>query len=318
MDGALRPIVDPELPEADRETLVAHPEVLTPLSEKPPDRPPLGGRTWADAGLSFLAGTACGFLPAVALPFLFGQAGAAIRIAVGIAVQGGLVASWWFGGLGLFLVAGTVLQIGFLVTIFVRCGEGRPRRLGREHHTRYYTEADFNARTLSLVRRAQAAVAAVLGSEVDAAGLLDDIANTLELPRQEWAIATTCAEVTRINRQIRSLRKSDAELDEMLEPQQRALTLSVEGVRRRVDALEGYAERTAAADAAYRKWQVMEELDDLRADVQELLARTARDELAVAEIGHLAEKTPLTELRRTVEEARQAGLVLAAGEKEPA
>ncbi|GGP99729.1 hypothetical protein GCM10010187_14340 [Actinomadura coerulea] len=318
MGQVLRPIVDPELPEDDRDVLVANPDALTPLREKPPAPPPLGGRTWADAGLSFLAGTACGFLPAVALPSLFGQVGAAVGIAVGIAVQGGLAATWWFGGLGLFLVVGTVLQIGFFVTLLVRCGEGRPQRLGREHHTRYYTEADFNTRTLPLVRRAQDAVAAVLGSDVDAAGLLDDIANTLELPRQEWAIATTCAEVTRINRQLRSLRKSDTGLGEMLEPQQRALAVTIEGVGRRVAALEGYAERTAAADAAYREWQVMEELDDLRADVQELLARTARDELAVAEIGHLAEKTPLTELRRTVEEARQAGLVLAASEKEPA
>ncbi|MEV4005897.1 hypothetical protein [Actinomadura sp. NPDC049753] len=306
--------MDPELPEADREILVAHPEVLTPLSEKPPALPPLGGRTWADAGLSFVAGTACGFVPALALPFLFGRVGAA----VGVAVQGGLVAAWWFGGLGLFLVAGTVLQIGFLVALFVRCGEGPPQRLGRDHHTRYYTEQDFDGRTLPLVRRAQDAVTAVLGSAVDAAGLLDDIANTLELPRQEWAIASTCVEVTRINRRIRSLRDGDAGLDEMLRPQQRALKQSIEGVRRRVAALEGYAERTAAADAAYREWQVMEELDDLRADVQELLARTAQDELAVAEIGHLAEKTPLTELRRTVEEARQAGLLLAASEKEPA
>ncbi|GGT68929.1 hypothetical protein GCM10010177_27900 [Actinomadura citrea] len=314
MGRALRPIVDPELPEADRDILVAHPHVLTPAGEKPPAPPPLGGRTWADAGLSFLAGTASGFLPALALPFLFGRVGAA----VGIAVQGGLVATWWFGGLGFFLVAGTMLQIGFFVTLFVLCWEGRAQRLGREHHTRYYVEDDFDDQMLPLVRRAQDAVAAVLGSAVDAAGLLDDIANTLELPRQEWDVARTCAEVTRIDRRIRSLRDGDAGLDEMLEPQRRALARSIEGVRRRVAALEGYAERTAAADAAYREWQVMEELEDLRADVQELLARTVQDELAVAEIGHLAEKTPLTELRRTVEEARQAGLVLAAGEKEPA
>ncbi|MEV0660038.1 hypothetical protein ACIBI3_02815 [Actinomadura luteofluorescens] len=302
------------MPEADREVLIAHPEDLTPAHEQPPPPPPLGGRTWADAGLCFLVGTPCGFLPALALPFLFGRVGAA----VGVAVQGGLVALWWFGGFGLFLLMGTVLQAVFFLALFVRCGEDPSRRLGREHHTRYYVEKDFGTQMLALVRRAQDAVAAVLGSAVDSAGLLDDIANTVQLPRQEWEIAQTCAEMTRVKRRIRSLRNGGARLDEMLEPQWEALRQSAEAVERRVVALEGYAERTAAADAAYREWQVMEELEDIGADVQELLARSVQDELAVAEIGRLAEKTPLTELRRTVEEARQAGLVLAAGEKEPA
>lgn len=314
MDEALRPVVDPEVPEEERAVLVVHPEALTAAGEPPPARPPWGGRTPADAGLAVLVGMPCGLLPVVALPFLLGWVGAA----AGAVLQAGLIALGWFAGFGFFLVAAGVLQILAAVSLFGACGEDRARRLGRKLHRGYFVQADFGGQALEYMKRAQRAVTTVMGSEVDNAGLLDEIANTVTLPQQEWEIAQTCAELTRLKRQLRKVRRGDPKLEEMLAPQWRALELSAEAVGRRVAALERYAASTVAADAAYREWKAVEELEEIGGDVRELLARTVRDDLAVAEIDRLAAATPLTELRQRVEEAKRAGLVLATGEKGPA
>ncbi|GAA1786873.1 hypothetical protein [Actinomadura chokoriensis] len=293
--------------------LIAHPEALTAASEPPPARPPLGGRTLADAGLAVLVAVPCGLLPAVALPFVRGRGGAV----PGALLQAGLIALGWFAGLGPFLVGAGVLQVLSAMVLFGSCGEDRARTLARTLHRRYYVQDDFAGAALKYMKRAQRAVSAVLESEVDHAGLLDEIANAVTLPQQEWDIAQTCAELTRLKRELREVRDGDPALTELLEPQWRALKLSAEAVERRVAALEQYAAGAAAADAAYRKWKALEELDRIGDDVRELLARSVRDELGAAEIERLAAASPLAELRRRVDEAKRAGLVLAAGEKEP-
>ncbi len=81
-------------------------------------------------------------------------------------------------------------------------------------------------------------------------------------------------------------------------------------------ALERYAERTRAADTAYREWQAFEEIQEIRTDLRELLARTVQDDLAVAEIDELSSRTPLAELGGA-SRTRRAGLTLAMDEKEP-
>ncbi|NVI86131.1 hypothetical protein [Actinomadura sp. BRA 177] len=259
-----------------------------------------------------MAGVTCGLIPAVALPFVYGWAGGAL----GAVLQAGLVASL-FHGFGTFLLVVTVLQALLAVILFVQHEEGLPRRLAYEWHGRYYVAKDFDARALECVQRAQAAVVTIMDSEVGEAGLLDGIANAVALPRQEWEIARLCAELTHVRRRLREVGSDSRRMREMLEPEWRAAQTSDVGLRRRVVALERYAERTRAADTAYREWQAFEEIQEIRTDLRELLARTVQDDLAVAEIDELSSRTPLAELRRRVADARKAGLTLAMDEKEP-
>ncbi|GAA1786848.1 hypothetical protein [Actinomadura chokoriensis] len=206
----------------------------------------------------------------------------------------------------------------FWALLFVQHEEGRPQKLARKWHGRYYVADDFDARAGECVRRASEAVAAVTEAEVGKAGLLDDVANAVALPQQEWEIARACAELTRIRQRLRQLASDDRRTRTLLQPEWHAVEMSDAAVRRRVAALERYADRARAADGAYREWQVVEAVQELRPELQELLARTVRDDLAVAEIDELSMRTPLAELRRCIEDARQAGLALALDGSEPA
>ncbi|MFD0687573.1 hypothetical protein [Actinomadura fibrosa] len=315
----MRPVVDPALSPDEQARLLASPAGLSAASAAPPPAPRWGGRTPGDALLAIPVATLCGFLPAVAGWFLLGRKG----LIVGAVLQAGFVAAFW-GGLWLVLVAGTALQ---LVSWVVLCafggGEDDGTELARVHHGRYYLEADFATGNLrpwfgvslrELMARAQEAVATVLESEVNTAGLLDEIANSVTLPQHEWEIGQALAELTRIGRQVQKAAAEgggSARVREVLEPQRQALRVSAEAVTRRVEALERYAERTRGADAAYREWRTLQELEELSADTREVLARTVRDELAVAEIDGLADRAGLLPLRDSLEEARRAARVLA-------
>ncbi len=217
------------------------------------------------------------------------------------------------------------LEVLSWVLVFVLgCGESRRTRLGRRLHGRYYLAADFGGASLrdflgisavGEMAKAQTAVRTVLGSEVNADGLLDDIANGVTLPQQEWEIAQSLAELTRIGRRLSEVtgdRPDSARVREAIEPQQRALRTSAASVAERVEALERYADRVLAADERYGEWQAIREVEALSADTHEVLARTVRDDLAVAEIDGLADRAELHPFQRILAEAREAGLVLTA------
>jgi hypothetical protein len=143
-----------------------------------------------------------------------------------------------------------------------------------------------------LLARAQNAIDTILGSEVRAAGLLE--ADEPVLRRHEWEIACTSRELTR----VRALPAADAETGAMtaavLEAQQRALALAEEATISRIRALERYAEQVAAADDAHRDWQAALRQSGLNDVYLDLVARTAADELAVAELGELTDRAEIT------------------------
>ncbi|MER6346019.1 hypothetical protein ACWC10_22920 [Streptomyces sp. NPDC001595] len=320
-DIALRPVVDPALEDEERGLLARAEQGLLPASLPLPAAPRWGGRTPGDALLAVPAATLCGFLPVVGVPLLLRNRPGAVA---GVLAQAGVLAALWWGGLSAFLLTGTGLQLlSWLVLFGAGCGMDEVQRLARRHHGHYYLPEDFGTSTLrplvgcSLRRqmtRAQVAVSTVLESEVNKAGLLDEVANAVTLPAQEWEIAQALAELTRLASQVHAVAgesTTSARVLEVLEPQKQALRLSAGALMQRVTALEEYAEHTRAADAAYRDWQAVQELEELSDDMRELLARTVRDELAVAEIEGLADRARLEELQRSLGEARQAGLVLA-------
>ncbi|GAA2580969.1 hypothetical protein SMC26_21095 [Actinomadura fulvescens] len=190
-------------------------------------------------------------------------------------------------------------------------------RAARDHHGHYLLPADFDRPAAQLLVRAQRAVDAVLGSETHRAGLLDDVDNAVVLPRQEWEIAWALAEHTKLRQERRDQRpeRLTPRVRALLEPQRRAMELSVRAITDRIEALETYARRAHDADDAYHEWQVVERLPEQNARYRDLLARTVRHDLAREEIGRLADDAQRAEavLRDSVGTALQAGRALTLG-----
>jgi hypothetical protein len=155
----------------------------------------------------------------------------------------------------------------------------------------------------------------VLRSAAHGAGLLDDVDNTVVLPRQEWAIAGALAEHTRLRGERRAQRpeRLSPRVLALLEPQRRALDLSVASVVERIEALEDYAGHARSLDDAYHEWQVVRGLPEQNERYRDLLAATVRDDLAREEIERLADgaRAARDVLRESVGGAVRAGHALA-------
>jgi DNA-binding MarR family transcriptional regulator len=172
---------------------------------------------------------------------------------------------------------------------------------------------DLSETGAGLLQRAQLAVAAVLESEVNQAGLLDDVRNAVTLPAQVWEIAHTLTQVDELRIEHEAVPdREDPRIAEILVAQAEALALATGSVTRRIRALEDYAVRVRAADEALRQWETVQRLSARGEAYRELLARTVRDEFAVAEIAGLTEEARRIEeaLRASVSRARKAGLAL--------
>ncbi|MCP2339865.1 hypothetical protein [Actinomadura rupiterrae] len=282
-------MVDPDLPRDVREALLSRPGSLTSAYGEPPPAPPAGGLTGENAIKSLQAATVCGFLPVIAAPALLGRAAG---LAVGAAAQAGLAAVWWSSGFWMFVLAGTALQLlSFAVLLFFSRTKDERAELAHVHHGRYYVEDDFatgrmrdwfgNASPSRLMRRTRKAVSAVLGSDVQRAGLLADGADEDGLRRQEWEIAESLAALSRIGRQLQATvpaGRSGGALHDAVKPQRKALRESMAALRQRVEDLERYADRVRGADAAYRAWQAQQDVPGIDAGTRALLARLVENE----------------------------------------
>jgi hypothetical protein len=191
--------------------------------------------------------------------------------------------------------------------------EDRGHKAVRLQHGKYLLPEDFDDDATRLLGRAQRAVKTVLEATVTQRGLLDDVKNELVLPEQLWDIAQVLREQTVLRARQREVARgmATAELEAVLGPQRRALALSMEAIKRKVDLLDRYADRVRSADAALRAEAALEDGDRYI----ELLARTepAGDTSVVQ--GFADEATALKDtLTRTINAARDAGRTLAVPE----
>ncbi|GII52681.1 hypothetical protein Pth03_10700 [Planotetraspora thailandica] len=306
------PVIDPDVPERERKLLLGDPEALGSRGV-PARRPWFGGRTWQDAGVCLLHAPMWTLLPGLMGWFYGGR----VRLA-GLAVQAGVVALAVAAaaagpGLGAFFVAaGWAMPVTFGVLLW-RCGEGPAARLARKLRGRYVRPDDLTETAAGLLRRAQTAAAAVLESEVNRTGLLDDVRNAVTLPAQVWEVASVLVRVDTLRREHEAVTdREHRRIAEMLDAQADALDLATESVTRRVCALEDYAAMVRGADDALRQWETVQRLTARSDEYRDLLARTVRDELAIAQITELTEEARRVEeaLRASVKRARKAGLAL--------
>jgi hypothetical protein len=153
--------------------------------------------------------------------------------------------------------------------------------------------ASLDDSSRQLLRRAQLAIDAILGSEVYAADLLGHAAGESALRRHEWEIASTLREITALRAEF-DANMLDASrgpmTDTVLESHRRALAVAQQATASRVCAIERYAAQVRVTDAARLDWQNALKVAGLNDRYLDLLARTAADELAIAEITGLTEQ----------------------------
>ncbi|ROO83014.1 hypothetical protein EDD29_0502 [Actinocorallia herbida] len=299
------PVIDPALPPKTREVLENHPESLHP-GTGPRPAGPLGGLRPMDAVLALWQTPVWTYVPAL-IGTLYSPRVRNIAFAAQALVIAGFVLQP-----GLALAVQLCLQPFVFAFLLSRCGEGVAGRLARDNHGRYLLPQELNGQYGDLLGRARKAVASVLFSRVQTQGLLDDIRNTVTLPQQVWDIAETIFELDRLSDEHRGADARNPQVAELLAPQREVLRLATASVTERIEALEAYAARVKAADEALHQWETVQRLAARGDAYQDLLARTVRDELAVAEIEGLTEQARVVEeaLRASVEKARRAGLAL--------
>jgi len=196
-------------------------------------------------------------------------------------------------------------------------------REARWYEGRYLLPAeDFDYDAGQLLDRTQQAIDYILRSQVNAAGMLDDVRNSVMLPAQEWEIA-------RLLNKLSSLRNehqefvyggSTPEVAAAMAPLERALAASEAAVLARIEALERYASHVADAERALRAQGQIEMLRARLPRYEELLAESGADTFAVPEIGRLAEDAGQLEqaLRDSVRSAHEAFRHLDASASPPA
>jgi hypothetical protein len=288
----LDPVFAPDVPVRVRRLFERRPELFVPAGQPQPKRQ----TSW-----SIAPGATFGSLLVWLAVVVGGWILALIIFAVTLPTA---VAAW----AALALAAVAVVMTGG-VTVGSAL-EDRGSKVARLHHGKYLLAEDFDEESGRLLARAQRAVKTVLGATVTQRGLLDEMKNELVLPEQLWDLGQVLHEQSVLRARQREVARgmATAELEAVLGPQRRALTRSVDAIKRKVELLELYADRVRSADAALRAEAALEDGDRYI----ELLARTepAGDTSVVQ--GFADEAAALRDtLARSVEAARAAGRTLA-------
>ncbi|GAA2274635.1 hypothetical protein GCM10010149_16260 [Nonomuraea roseoviolacea subsp. roseoviolacea] len=190
-----------------------------------------------------------------------------------------------------------------------RAEEARVYETARRHEERYVLCDGLDGPARALMDRAHAAVASVMGSRVNAEGLLDGVRNAVMLPEQEWGIARLLAKLSELRAEHEEVLAEGVtpEVAAVAEPLGRALAGSEAAVVARVEALERYAGHVADAERAHRARGQIERLGATLPRYEELLAESGAAGPAVPELGRLAEDAGRLEqaLRDSVRAARE-------------
>ena len=171
----------------------------------------------------------------------------------------------------------------------------RPQLTVEEHaqHIQWY---DLDPSCGELLLRAQRAINAALNSGAYSNGIADRVVEESVLRRHEWEIATALRKLT-WRRAENLASRQEGEPGPMtaavLDGQQGALKLVLDSITSRVIALERYAAALEAADAAERDWERALRASRQNDSYLDLIALTAADEQAIAEIANLTEQAEI-------------------------
>ena len=169
-----------------------------------------------------------------------------------------------------------------------------------------------------LLIRAQVAISSALDPVIDDAALdlvTDDAAQSPDILAEstlrwhEWQIAVALRDITdlRAEYEFNAAASTGPLTSSVLGPQQRALELAQDAIESRVTAVERYAAEVRAARSAFRDLHDALRISNLNDSYLDLVARTAADEHAIAEISGLTDQA--TAAAQAVRDSmRQVGL----------
>ena len=228
-------------------------------------------------------------------------------------------------------MVGTVGADGVEPVVNPSLREGRRRRLvrmvreqvagrtGPARQVRYRDEVvsplALEAGCRQLLRRAQQAIAAVVTSGVYARDLRGAVDEHV-LRQHEWEIAVALREITELLLDLVSSAGGGTAgpmTATVLLSQNRAIAIARDATTARVLALELLAAHVAAAEAARRDWEGAHQAAAKNDKYLDLVARTAADQHATAQIADLAEQAAeaAQALRDTLQRATLAAEALA-------
>lgn len=168
----------------------------------------------------------------------------------------------------------------------------RRLRLAQAHADRYILAEDLDHPCQMLLRRAQNAVEAILGSKVHRAGLIDSIDNQVTLPEEIWQIAQRLRKLSSMHAEHGKLipRELPPGMEEAFKPYTSALDAAWSSLSHRVRHLEKYAKQVIKADKVYQTHKRLEALAARTPEYQQLIAETVHDQLARRHIKELADQ----------------------------
>ncbi|MFJ2744496.1 hypothetical protein ACIO3O_33135 [Streptomyces sp. NPDC087440] len=326
------PVLDPEIPEADRAALLARPDRLI-ASTRPAPR-----LLDADGVKSRLIGAVAAVVAGTALVALLAPALIVLLcVLAGLGALAGLctlMRDWEYGPLaalggGIFTgmlchgvaeAIGSTAMRGFLATAAALGGAGwlvwlrRRLALNRTlatHHGSYVIACELDDIATGQLSRVDDAQETVVRSTA----LLGDAVDTLQagtaFPHHRWQIAKSLSEQTARRTELAEAFGKDPgpQVRELLAAQRQALAVVTDSTERRIAAIEEYATHLTRALAAHEDLRSYEELRARNTTYEQMLAATVADDLAGDDLHALPCAAQATEatLAARLEELREAG-----------
>jgi hypothetical protein len=157
--------------------------------------------------------------------------------------------------------------------------------------------SELDSSSLEQLKAVQRTAGIVLSSEVYGQGELEPRMCAEVLKQHEWEIACRLRDITlRRTDYTRSVSsgRHGPQTTAVLDAHLRAITIAHEAITRRVAELTRYAEAVQAADFALLDWRTAKLMSERNPVYLELVARSAADEHALAEITLLTEQADRT------------------------
>ncbi|MCX4826600.1 hypothetical protein OG883_43970 [Streptomyces sp. NBC_01142] len=211
---------------------------------------------------------------------------------------GGRRAAWWFGGLLLSVFARSMFMFGVGACAYgLSCAVAVLKRRRRtavllriaDAHDQFVLGRELNSEAAELLARAARAATRVQRSSVQRLDPADKLHNDRRLDGQVWEVADALRTYSRVAGQGPTTAVS-AVVAQAMEPRRKILRISLSSIGRRVEALENYAAQIAEAEERRRELRQLRQLTTGTEELLDLLAATARDELAVTEIAGMSEE----------------------------
>jgi hypothetical protein len=282
-----RPVFHPAVGDADRQTLLRHPDLLAPVGDRErATRDPRVSSASDSAQiislLTFIA-SCLGVLGLLALEVRG-------RFSGGHAVLSALTRQLGLGIAVVLLLCPLALAASLVGSRRARSRQARVAALAARLRKHYVLpREDLDEPCCALLARARAAAETAAQAQNGDAESADVVAGRAVLPHLLWDLADELAEHTRQRRLIERLAPDAGPATKAaLAPRTEALDRAAAALRARVTALEAYARRLAELDAARRDLATARALA-AQDPTLDLISRRTLDAFAAEDIARLSE-----------------------------